>query len=162
MSGIRNKDDTMLHVTCMAQLWSMLIRVIHTISTTKAMGMQQDEKRKDFIGNLPMDITTLIIRLLFTHSNYRQPRKYIMVWTTWWYCNTDSITFNQYNRHCFLDERDNKVSESFNDLRSFGILASHPSINFSQRTTLCAWQAWQFLVRSYDAAWQIQILINGL
>ncbi|KAI7874298.1 hypothetical protein K492DRAFT_200091 [Lichtheimia hyalospora FSU 10163] len=71
-----------------------------TILTTKAMAMNKTKSP------------------FFTHSNYRQQLEYIIVSTTGWHRITESITFYQYNRHCFFDERDNKVFESFKHVQS--------------------------------------------
>ncbi|KAJ8657568.1 hypothetical protein O0I10_006632 [Lichtheimia ornata] len=85
-----------------------------TIQTNQAEAMQQCEKRRDFICDLPMEISARIIHYILVHEEFHQQRKYVMVSSAWWHRIMASNQL-QYTikAHRPLDERNDMVIQSF-------------------------------------------------
>ncbi|CDH59311.1 predicted protein [Lichtheimia corymbifera JMRC:FSU:9682] len=93
-----------------------------TIQTAKAKAMQQREKRRDIICDLPIEISDRIIQQLFTGGKFNQQREYVMVSLTWWHRIMASKQLHYAISPCIpLDEANDMVIQSFNHTRSLAL-----------------------------------------
>ncbi|CDH59312.1 predicted protein [Lichtheimia corymbifera JMRC:FSU:9682] len=94
-----------------------------TIQTAKAKAMQQRQKRRDIICDLPIEISDRIIQQLFTGGKFNQQREYVMVSSAWWHriVSSNQLEYTLLN-NLPTDETSNMVVASFNHTRSLTVL----------------------------------------
>lgn len=106
-----------------------------TIITSKEKAIQQGEKRRDFIGDLPMDISARIIQALFikerTDEAFHQQREYVTVSRAWWHRITASDHLRLIVKDMQpLEETSSIVIEAFSHVRS--LVFHNAGVSFSQ------------------------------
>lgn len=55
-----------------------------SITSSKEQTIQKSEKRRDFICDLPMEISARIIQKFFFYGDFDQQQEYVMVSWAWW------------------------------------------------------------------------------
>lgn len=93
-----------------------------SIQTAKGVAMQEVDKRRDFICDFPMEISTRIIQQLFSDQQFDQQREYVMVSSAWWHRIIASNHLEYTMRPTLaLDESNDMVIESFKHTRSLRV-----------------------------------------